>query len=155
MKKTSKNGTVTYFHNVLEAKLVSENGFCISIGTEWIENKDKTYDKQDCEIKAFVRLSDKLKSDYPHLPICIQGDGLYPNQTFFNICKKNGWEFIATFKDGNLPSVWKEAIGLKDLELKNKRSELINKAGNEIKRFYSWVNGIDYKGFTINWYECV
>ncbi|MBF0297688.1 MAG: transposase family protein, partial [Oligoflexia bacterium] len=47
---TSKNGVVTYFIKVLEAKLVTSSGFVISIGTEWIENEGE-YDKQDCETK--------------------------------------------------------------------------------------------------------
>jgi hypothetical protein len=40
----------TYFHSVLEARLVTPNGFSISIATEWIENPEGgEYDKQDCE----------------------------------------------------------------------------------------------------------
>ena len=36
-------------------------------------------------------------------PICIVGDGLYPNSTVFNICWDNGWDFIITFQEVNLP----------------------------------------------------
>ena len=70
----TKSGKIIYFHNVLEAKLVGENGFCLSLATEWIENPDGGFDKQDCEQKAFVRLAKKLKRAYPHLPICIIAD---------------------------------------------------------------------------------
>lgn len=35
--KTSKNGTTTYFHRVLEAKLVTNNDISISKALEWIE----------------------------------------------------------------------------------------------------------------------
>ena len=38
LHRTSKNGKVTYFHSVLEARLVTANGFSISIATVWIEN---------------------------------------------------------------------------------------------------------------------
>lgn len=155
LKKTiKKSGKTIYFHNVLEAKLVCENGFCISLGTEWIENADKDYDKQDCEQKAFVRLAEKLKRDYPRLPICIEADGLYPNQKFFHICKKNNWSWIVTFKDGNLPSVWEEALCLKDMTPNNKRHEEINRKSKIIKRSYKWVNNIQYRGFGLNWFEC-
>ena len=65
LERTNKNGKKTYFHNVLEAKLVCDNGFCISIGSEWIENPSGEYDKQDCELKAFVRLSEKLNPSFP------------------------------------------------------------------------------------------
>ncbi|MBF0299443.1 MAG: hypothetical protein HQK51_12030, partial [Oligoflexia bacterium] len=47
-------------------------------------------------------------------------DGLYPNQTIFSICENNGWGFIFTFKDGNLPSIWKDIEGLKKLQLEEK-----------------------------------
>ena len=54
-----------------------------------IENDSLEYDKQDCELNAFKRLSVNLKKSFPRLPICIVGDGLYPNKTVFGICKQN------------------------------------------------------------------
>lgn len=108
-KKTSANDKVTYTVYVLEAKLVCVNGFCISIATEWIRNPtDGDYDKQDCELKAFVRLSKKIKQLYPRLPILMLADGLYPNKTGFDVCKENSWPFIFTFKEGNLKTIWEE-----------------------------------------------
>jgi len=74
LQRVSKNGEITYLYPVLEAKLVTENGFCISLATEWIVNdNDKLYDKQDCELKAFKRLAEKLKNLFPRLPVCISG----------------------------------------------------------------------------------
>ena len=67
--KTSSKGVVTYFHNVLEAKLVTSNGFSISLCSEWIQNPNLEYKKQDCEQKAFTRLSEKLKKSFPRLKI--------------------------------------------------------------------------------------
>ena len=69
-----KTGKVRYFHTVVEAKLVGENGFCLSLGSEWVENPEE-YDKQDCEFKGFKRLAEKLKRCYPRLPICVVADG--------------------------------------------------------------------------------
>jgi len=54
LHKTLQKGKTTYFHNVLEAKLITPNGFAISLATEWIENPSGEYDKQDCERKAFA-----------------------------------------------------------------------------------------------------
>lgn len=156
LKRTSKkSGKVTYFHNVLEAKLVTENGFCISLGTEWIENPDGEFDKQDCEQKAFVRLAEKLKRDYPRLPICIIADALYPNQTFFEICKKYEWEWIVTLKDGNLRSVWEEVLCLQKINEQNNRSNVTYRNRKEIHHIYKWINEIDYCKFKLNWFECV
>jgi hypothetical protein len=49
LHRTSKTGKTTYFHPVLEAKLITASGLSISIATEWIANPDGEYDKQDCE----------------------------------------------------------------------------------------------------------
>jgi hypothetical protein len=151
----TKNGKTIYFHNVLEAKLVGRNGFCIPLASEWIENPDGDYDKQDCERKAYVRLAAKLKRDYPRLPICIGADALYPNQTFFQICEQNRWAWTVTFKDGNLPSVWEEVLSLQKITGDNKRTRTIYQKGKHICHTYTWINEIDYCGFKLNWFECV
>jgi len=154
--KTSKNGKITYFHNVLEAKLICANGFSISIATEWIENPSGEYNKQDCENKAFSRLSERLKKLYPRLPICIAADGLYPNQTFFGICQKNDWQFILTFKDGNLPSVWDEVNTLRKMSPGNVYTSVPIMQGNvKIQDNYSWVNDIPYWSHSLNWIQCL
>ncbi len=155
LTQTSKNGKVTYFHNVLEAKLVCSNGFSISLATEWIENPEGDFEKQDCEPKAFKRLAEKLKSMYAHLPICITADGLYPNQTFFSICENNHWSLIVTFKNGNLPSVWKKVELSKANMTDNEYEQRIEEKGKKIHRFYCWINGIDYHGYQLSWVECI
>jgi hypothetical protein len=143
--KESKKGVRTYTSCVMEAKLLCSNGFSISIMTEWIINDPKNTEKvksaekikQDCEQKAFARLAEKLKATYPQLAICILGDGLYPNDTIFNICKTNHWDFIFTFKDGNLKTVWEE-ITTKKQDKQTIDFEYIGTEDN--KR-------VDYKGF--------
>lgn len=39
------------------------DGFVISIGTEFIENEVEDVSKNDCETKAFKRLSERLKKE--------------------------------------------------------------------------------------------
>ena len=68
LHKTSKKGHTTWMHHVLEARLVTANGFSISLLSEWIENPaGKAYDKQDCERKAFTRLASRLKQAFPSI----------------------------------------------------------------------------------------
>ena len=155
LTKTSKNGTTTYSHNVLEAKLICSNGFSISIATEWIENPEGIFNKQDCEQKAFKRLAEKLKKSFPRLPICIAADGLYPTQPFFEICRKNNWRFIVTFKEGNLPSVWKKINALQKVTDDNSRNSTIVCQSETLCREFSWINDIDYHGYQLNWIQCV
>jgi len=92
--KKSKKGKKTWTTYVLEARIVTSNGFSISLATEWIENPtNRTFDKQDCEIKAFKRLASRLKKEFPRLPLVLLLDGLYPKEPIFNICKNNKWRW--------------------------------------------------------------
>jgi len=154
---TSKKGKKTWFHSVLEARLVTPQGFSVSIATVWIENpEDGEYDKQDCERKAFPRLAAKLKAQYPRLPMLILADGLYPYEGFFAICEANQWAFCVTFKEGNLPSAWKKVEELKPLQVTNNLRELIHLAnGKIIENVFGWVTGVNYKGHIFNWLECL
>lgn len=154
LHKTSKKGKTTYFHNVLEAKLVFNVGFSISLGTQWIENPEE-YDKQDCELKAFKRLAVKLKKWFPRLPICILADSLYPSQQFFEICKNNEWNFMVTLKEGKLPSFWAEALSLLEISKNNNRTESLIDRNESIHRDYFWVNDIDYHGHFLSWVKCL
>jgi hypothetical protein len=91
---------------------------------------------------------------YPRLPIVILADGLYANQTFFKICKENGWEFIVTFKEGNLPSVHEE-IGLLPQSAKQTGERIVaGKSGHISQQRFEWVNGIDYHGFDLAVIKC-
>ena len=156
LHRTAKNDKTTYFHSVLEARLVTPNGFSISIATEWIENPEGgEYDKQDCERKGFTRLAAKLKEVYPRLPIVILADGRYPYEGFFAICKANQWTYCVTFKDGNLPTVWEEVLELQPLQNQNSRQEVCYRPdGKTVEQVFQWVTGVEYKEHTLNWLAC-
>lgn len=140
--KTSKNGKKTWQAGLLEAKLICSNGFSLSMETEWYKNTDNIGEKQDCEQKAFVRLAGKLKKNYPRLPIILTADSLYPNDTFFSICKTNAWDFILTFKEGCLKSLWEEIALLYPLEEKDNKQERATGGHWETAMF---VTGLEYK----------
>lgn len=150
--KESKTGIRTYSSSVMEAKLLCPNGFCISIMTEWIINdpENTKNNKQDCEQKAFIRLAKNLKSAYPQLAICILGDGLYPNDTIFTICKTNNWDFIFTFKDGNLTTVWEEITSQKK-DNQATKFEYIGIENSKQTTFSGFcINNIIYKKHTLH-----
>ncbi len=69
-KDTGEIERISYFHNVLEAKLIVGN-MVFSVVMEFIENENEEYDKQDCEINAAKRLLKKLKYKFRKLPICL------------------------------------------------------------------------------------
>lgn len=152
--KTSKNGKKTWQVYVLEAKLLCSNGFSISMTTEWLCNSEDVNEKQDCELKAFRRLAEKIKKLYPRLPVILAADSLYPNQTVFDICKNNGWRFILTFKEGVLPSVWEEAMSLYPLcEKENKQTRVTLTPKGWRKETAMFVNQIEYKKYHLSWLE--
>ena len=135
------DGKTQYFHHVLEAKLVTAAGLAISIASEFIENSDSHATKQDCELKAFARLTRRLKQDYPQLPLCLCLDGLYANGTALTICRQNQWKYFITFKEGSLPAVWKEYQTLLELCPRN-RKEHVRSPGT--RQTFGWVNGVEY-----------
>lgn len=97
---TQENGTKvkTYYHKVLEAKLVLSDRIEISLDTEFIENEDEDVSKQDCETEAAKRLLKRLAEDYPRLPVCIQGDNLYEVGPVMKMCRQKNWKYIFTHK---------------------------------------------------------
>lgn len=153
LTKKSKNGKVSYFHYVLEAKLVTSRGHCLSLAGEWVENPGGTFDKQDCEQKAFVRLADKLKQQYPRLPICLLGDGLYPNRTVFDICEANDWKYLLVLQDKSLKSVQEELV-------LTRRSASVKEAytvkeGMRISSQYRFQKDIPYGKHDLHWIQCI
>jgi hypothetical protein len=150
LTQKAANGETLYFHHVLEAKLVTANGFAFSMATEFIENTDPDATKQDCELKAFPRLAAKLKAHFPQLPITILADNLYACKPVFDICKANGWRLIFTFKRGGTPALFAEYETLRDLATRN-RVELVE---DGITQHFAWVNDLDYHGHRLCAFEC-
>lgn len=145
LMRTLNNGEKLYYHPVLEAKLVAPNGFCFSMLTEFIENADIEEDKQDCELKAFYRLAERLKQAFKKLPLCLVLDSLYACGPVFEICGENGWEFIITLKEKALPSVNEEFEALCRLAPENRLEVTRREKNHRIRQTYRFANDIDYR----------
>ena len=74
-----------YMHQVLEAKRLGPADTVVSIGSEFVDNRDSRDTpadassdkrKQDCELKAFRRLVAGLRGEFPPLQLCFTGDRL-------------------------------------------------------------------------------
>lgn len=100
--------TTVYYHKVLEAKLALSPNVIISIDTEFIENENAEVTKQDCEINASKRLLDRLKENYPKLPILILADGLYATMPFMGLCKSHGFHYILNLKEGRQKTLYED-----------------------------------------------
>jgi hypothetical protein len=150
VRKTSSGAR--YFHPVLEAKIVTDNGMALSISTEFIENEREDVDKQDCELKAFDRLAARLKENFPQLPICLLLDNLFACQRVLKICEDNRWDYLIVFKEGRMPAVFAEYEALKKMGAKQ---ELVCWPSTKCRQTYRWVNDIAYEGRILNALECV
>lgn len=67
IKKKYKDGKIAYCKHILEYKLVVYN-IVISLDSEWIENVNNLNknQKQDCETKAFERMTKRIKKNIPN-----------------------------------------------------------------------------------------
>jgi hypothetical protein len=146
LTKKKKGKILYYYHPVLDAKLVTENGLSLSIATEFIENTDGMK-KQDCEINACKRLVKKLKRVFPQLKICLLLDSLYAGKPVFDMCKEYGWKYIITFKEGSMKEVYREYLSLKNSLCKE---DTVHYKDGKITQDYNWVTDIDYEGHKLN-----
>jgi hypothetical protein len=137
--KTDKNGKEyqEYSTYVLEAKIVVGE-MVFSIGSEFVENAKENTTKQDCEINAFKRLAEKIKKEYPKLKILISGDALYACKPVFDICKEKGWKYIIRFKEGAIPSLYKEF------------ETVVEKENESTIKDYEYVTKLDYEEDKVN-----
>ena len=46
-----------------------------------------------------MRKRERIKKEYPRLPVCIQGDALYETEPFMKLCREYHWEYLFTQKD--------------------------------------------------------
>jgi hypothetical protein len=98
------------YRYVVEAKVVGPPGTMFTLMTEFQDVGDLVRDKEDCELRAFQRLSQRLHDAFPRLPICLLLDGLYPVESVFDRCQSYGWKFIATLREGRQPTAYDEAV---------------------------------------------
>ena len=132
-----------YYIYVLEASICLHNGMVIPLMSEFLDFREGDGDrnKQDCEMRAFHRLAERIKKAFPHLPIMLLLDGLYANGPVIERCLSYNWQFMIVLKDGSLPSVWEEYRGLLRIEQNNVHRQEWN--GRE--QHFCWVNDIRYE----------
>jgi hypothetical protein len=101
------------------------------------------------EGKALERLVQRLKRDYPQLPLCLLLDGLYACGPVFALCRANDWRYLITFKEGSAPAVFQDYEALKSAG--SKPSDFV---AGDLRQTYRWVNGVDFNGHAVNVLEC-
>jgi hypothetical protein len=134
-----------------------------SLLTEFIENPGEFPKKQDCELKAFYRLAERLKQRFPRLPICLLMDGLYAGGPTFALCDKYRWKYIIVLQEGDLSTVHQEFEALMRLVPENHLRSLCVPAPSPdrvVQQDFRWVNEITYvdterREHTVSVLECL
>ena len=126
----------------------------VPIAFEEVDERDWLRDKADCELKAFLRLQRRLKKRFPKLRVCLVGDALYACRTLFGTCERNGWHFIATFKEGSWKDVAPNVERLMELTPENRgpyrptgwQAHRRDAAGRRVRTDgeVRWIEGVDF-----------
>lgn len=140
-RQGSEGESLQQYVDVLEANLVLP-GMSLPLLSEFLSYGEGDPDdhKQDCELKAFSRLAERLKAYFPHLPILLLLDGLYPNGPLIQRCQRYQWHFMIVLPEKCLPSVWEEVNALKPRLLHQRHTQSCNGRRQE----FWWVNNLLY-----------
>jgi len=145
------NGQIQYFAYVLDAKLVTPCGMALSLASEMLTNEgNEEFDKQDCELKAFSRLVEKLYAFYPRTKLCLLLDGLYANQNVIRLIEGKRWKYIITFKEGSMSERFPEAVSLANMQTENR---LKVRQPDRLQQF-AWAEELPIAEFTPNVLFC-
>lgn len=132
------NGTTYYYHPVLESKLVTGHGLALSMGTEFIENKNnKVRTAQDCEYTAFFRWAKRVKKEFPRLRICLLLDSLYACRPVMRLCERYKWRYIITFKEGSMRDVYTWYETMRDHHYQDNVKQITH---NKRVQRYRWIS---------------
>ena len=154
LHRKSQDGTEHYYAYVLEAVLVCSNGMVLPLLSEFLENsaeltalENEEQWKQDCELKAFYRLTKRLKLEFPKLRITLLLDGLYANGPVMHLCRQYKWGFMIVLREGSLLSVWEEVNAL--MRLDKRGEDQLKREHRGRAQTFRWVNGIEYSSSTV------
>jgi hypothetical protein len=148
LTRTSGEHTL-YSHQVLEAKALGPAETALSLGSEFIDNRDQAQAaakvgeqkrKQDCELKAGRRLLARIREEFPQVLLCLSGDALYACGAGFQMAKDFRCSFVTVFKQGGLPALWQEFQTLLLLSPDNQ----LQTSEDGWRHNYRWVDELPY-----------
>lgn len=139
---------------VLEANITFANGLSIPLLTEYCRLDAESYShaaaKQDCELKAFYRLTERLKAYFPRLNIMILLDALYACHNVIAYLQEKHWKFMIKLPkklkllNEVLDKLRDSAIGISSQPYWRERKQ----------KFY-WINHVNDKGCQVHLVGCM
>jgi hypothetical protein len=108
-KKEHRDGSVTYYHQMLGACIVHpDQSNVIPLCPEIIQNGDGSA-KNDCERNAAKRFIENFKREHPHLKVIILGDGISSNAPYIRLLESHKMKYLLGAKPGDHQSLF-EAV---------------------------------------------
>ncbi len=138
--KSSTNGA--RYRYVLQLSVIGPQGTLFPLMHQEMDLYDPETQKEDCELKSFQRLSQRLKTQFPKLPICLVADSLYCCQAIVAICLLFNWKYILTLKEGRQPTTWDETLKLLPLSRTNRLRRLLGPDGKAGLQDFRWVENV-------------
>lgn len=137
----SSSGAARYRY-VLQLSVIAPNGTLLPLMHEEMDVVNPETEKEDCELKAFQRLSQRLKKEFPKLPICLVADALYCCQAVVAICRLFDWKYVLTLKEGRQPTTWDEVLRLLPWNRTNRLRLLLGPGGKTGQQDFRWVQNV-------------
>lgn len=138
------SGETEYFQSALVASLVSRTGLRLPLAVEFIENNEGAgeWSKNDCELKAFARLADRLAARFPRTSFCLLLDGLYFCEPVLSRVRTLGWEAVVTWRPGVMPGFSK----LAENRIRRSRGHRLGVEHGGFERYEcSWCEPVEYR----------
>ena len=130
------------YRYILQLSVIGPEGTLFPLMHEEMDVHDPQTQKEDCELKSFLRLSQRLKKEFPKLPICLVADSLYCCQPIVVRCAQLDWKYILTLKEGRQPTTWDELIKLLPLNRPNRLRLLLGRDGKAGQQDFRWVENV-------------
>jgi hypothetical protein len=127
---------------VLQLSVIGPEGTLLPLMHEELDVPNLETEKEDCELRAFQRLSQRLKKEFPKLAICLVADALYCCQAVASVCQLFHWKYVLTLKEGRQPTTWQETIHLLPFNRTNRLRRLLGPGGKAGQQDFRWVENV-------------
>jgi len=127
---------------VLQCGLLGPNQIVFPLMHEHVDMHNPETEKEDCELKAFHRLAERLKNLFPRLRFCVVGDALFCVAAVADRCEQYHWKYVLTLKEGRQPGLWDEVLNLLPLSPENKLRVWTGQNHQQGLRDFRWVENL-------------
>jgi hypothetical protein len=100
------------YRYVLQCGLLGPGNTFFPFMHEHVDLHDPHTEKEDCELTAFFRLSERIKQRFPRMRFCIVGDARFCAASVLDRCSQYDWKYVLTVKEGRQPGLWEELLAL-------------------------------------------